>query len=519
MNPRARATDVQAARATADQFTAVPRRVDEPSNGAAHHNPPEARANRPSYAPVMPAASVLADQLAGWRERTGPLGERLAQALAAVIERGGLDGLPLPAERALASALGVSRATVVDAYARLRERRLVVSRERAGTFVRSLGRRGRAPGTELPQLPRLLAPAAERIDLAVAAPPLDDLVADVTVRLGDAAGLVAPHGYDPLGVEALRVAIAGRLTRDGLDARPDEVLVTNGAHEALALIATLFIGRGQPVLTETPTYPGALELFERAGGRPVGVAGDAAGMRPDLLAQTLARMPAAFVYLMPGCHSPTGATTQPGRRPALLDVAARHDTLVVEDAALDKLRFDGPLPSLRALAPERVLRVGSLDKLAWAGLRVGWVCGPRATVARLARLKAARDLGSGIPGQLAALQLFDQLDALRAARVALAKRRMETLHSELARRVPAWRIERPEGGWSLWARLPLNSDVDGDRLAAAAARHGVDVTAGSAHIPGVTPADAIRVAYAASEALLVEGARRLSAAWQELTRG
>lgn len=465
----------------------------------------------------MTDLSRLVTQLGPWREREGPLVQRLASALGAVIERGALDGVRLPAERRLAAELGVSRATVVHAYARLRERRLVASRERSGTVVRAVGRRGRAPGAQLPQLGRLLAPDAEHVDLAVAAPPLDELVAAIRVELSDAAGLVQPHGYDPQGMPALRAAIARRLTDDGLDAGADEVLITSGAHEALALISAVFVGRGQPVAVDAPTYPGALELFERAGGRPVTVARDAAGMRPDALAALLARRVVALLYLMPGCASPTGGSIALGRRPALLELAQAHDLLVVEDAALDKLRFDGPLPSLRALAPERVLRVGSLDKLAWAGLRVGWVSGPRETIARLAALKAARDLGSGILGQLAALQLLEDVDRLRAARVVQARSRMELLRAELREWLPSWEVDEPEGGWSLWARLPPEAGVDGDALTAAAARHGVDVAAGSAHVAGGGRVAAVRIAYAAPPPLLREGAQRLAAAWAELT--
>ncbi|MDO8212115.1 PLP-dependent aminotransferase family protein [Conexibacter sp. CPCC 206217] len=467
----------------------------------------------------MPDTVRLTAQLGSWRERPGSLAERLAAALGAVIERGGLDGVRLPAERRLAAELGVSRTTVIDAYARLRADGLVASRERSGTRVRAVGRRGRAPGTQLPQLGRLLAPDAQHVDLAVAAPPLDELVAGIRVELGDAAGLVQPHGYDPQGIPALREAIAERLTHDGLDARADEVLITSGAHEALQLIGTLFVGRGQPVAVDAPTYPGALELFERAGGRPVGVARDAAGMRPDALAALLGREVVALLYLMPGCDSPAGGSIALGRRPALLELAERHDLLVVEDAALDKLRFDGPLPSLRSLAPERVLRVGSLDKLAWAGLRVGWVSGPRATIARLAALKAARDLGSGILGQLAALQLLPDVDRLRAARVEQAHGRMEVLRGELRASVASWRIDAPEGGWSLWAQLPPEAGVDGEALTAAAARHGVDVAAGGAHYArdGRSPPPAIRIAYAAPPPTLREGAARLATAWAELT--
>src|SRR5215204_2132181 len=105
----------------------------------------------------MPDVDRLIAQLGPWRERAGARFEQLADALAAVIERGGLDGIALPAERRLADGLGVSRTTVVHAYALLRERRLVLSRERSATVVRSVGRRGRAPATELPQLDQLLA--------------------------------------------------------------------------------------------------------------------------------------------------------------------------------------------------------------------------------------------------------------------------------------------------------------------------------------------------------------------------
>lgn len=474
----------------------------------------------------MTDVTRLATQIGDWRGRSGPLGERLADGIAAVIERGSLDGVRLPAERRLAVELGVSRATVVHAYATLRRRRLVSSRERSGTVVRAVGRRGRAPGTQLPQLQRLLAPDAAHVDLAVAAPPLDELVAGIRVELGAAAGLVQPHGYDPQGMPALREQIAARLTRDGTGTDSDEVLITNGAHEALALLSDLFVGRGQPVAVDAPTYPGALELFERAGGRPVTVPGDAAGMRPDALRELLGRTVVALVYLMPGCGSPTGGSIALGRRPALIEAAAERDVLIVEDAALDKLRFEGPLPSLRSLAPDRVVRVGSLDKLAWAGLRIGWIVAPRTTIGRLTRLKAARDLGTGVLSQLAALSLLRDVDALRGARVEQAVTQMQHLRSELHRRVPDWTIERPQGGWSLWAQLPRSAGVDGDTFAAAASRHGVDVAAGRAHVAGgraevagggdAAGVAAVRIAYAAPEPLLTRGAERLAAAWADV---
>lgn len=456
----------------------------------------------------MAEADRLTALIGPWREGDGSQFARLAAALAAAIERGSLDGVVLPAERRLALALGVSRSTVVRAYESLREQGLVASRERSGTVVRPVNRRQVAPHGQMFQLAQLLGPG-EGIDLSVSSPPLDAVVAATSVTLGQGAG----HGYQPRGLPALRAAVAAKLTAAGSPTTADHVLITSGAHEGLALLAVLLVGRHQPVAADALTYPGALEIFERVGGRPVGVPGDAAGMRPDALRAVLARAPVGFVYLMPGLTNPTGTAIAAGRRPALLAAAADHDALVVEDAALDDLRFGAGPPPMRALAPDRVLHVGSLSKLAWAGLRVGWIAGPRDLIGRLARLKGARDLGTGALGQLAALQLLEDVDRLRAARRAQGQERLAVLSAELTARMPSWRLSEPIGGWSLWADL---RSVDSDLFTAAAARHGVDVSPGSSHVPGEAPSTAIRIAFAPPPELLREGARRLQAAWAEV---
>jgi DNA-binding transcriptional MocR family regulator len=366
--------------------------------------------------------------------------------------------------------------------------------------VRPLRRRQVAPRGQMFQLAQLLAPS-DAIDLSVPAPVVDDVVRGLSVSPADGAG----HGYAPWGLPALRAAVA-ELTATA----PEEVLITSGAHEALALIAALLVGRRQPVAVDPLTYPGLLEVLARAGGEPVVVAGDRAGMRADALRDVLRRGGIGFVYLMPGVANPTGASVAVGRRPALLQAAAEFDTFVVEDAALEHLRFDGPLTPLRALAPERVLHVGSMSKLGWAGLRVGWICGPRDLVGRLARLKGARDIGAGALGQLAALQLLRDLPSLRAARVAQGQERLGVLRAELAAALPSWTLNAPEGGWALWADM---GTVDSDVFTAAAAAHGVQVGPGSAHVPGEGSSTALRLAFSPPPDVLREGVRRLAAAW------
>jgi DNA-binding transcriptional MocR family regulator len=455
----------------------------------------------------MADAARVTALLGAWRDGDGPQFARLTAALATVIEQGSLDGVVLPAERRLASALGVSRSTVVRAYESLREQGLVASRERSGTVVRPLRRRQVAPRGQMFQLAQLLAPS-DAIDLSIPSPVIDAVVSGLSVSLGSASG----HGYAPWGLPALRSAVAAFLTSCGSPTEPEEVLITSGAHEGLALASALLVGARQPVAVDPLTYPGLLEVLARTGGEPVAVAGDRAGMRADALDAVLAGG-AGFVYLMPGVANPTGVGVALGRRRALLDVAAAHDTLVVEDAALEQLRFDGALPPLRALAPERVLHVGSLSKLGWAGLRVGWIVGPRDLVGRLARLKGARDIGAGALGQLAALSLLRDVEALRAARVEQGRTRLSVLRSELAAALP-WTLGAPEGGWALWADL---GSVDGDAFTAAAASHGVRVGPGSAHVPGEGSSTCIRVAFSAPEDVLREGVRRLTRAWASVT--
>ncbi len=458
----------------------------------------------------MSDAARLTALLGPWRDADGPQFARLAAAIATVIEGGSLDGAALPAERRLATALGVSRSTVVRAYESLRAQGLVASRERSGTVVRAVGGRRSAPRGQMFQLAQLLGDE-EGVDLSVAAPPVDDVVARVAVALDELDG----HGYAPRGLPALRTEVARRLTAAGSPTEPDEVLVTSGAHEALSLLAALLVGRRQPVAVDAVTYPGALEVIERAGGRAIGVSGDAAGMRADALDDVLAHHVVGFVYLMPGLHNPRGTAIAAGRRRALLAVAEEHDALVVEDAALDETRFEDDLPPLRALAPERVLRVGSISKLGWGGLRVGWLCGPRDLVGRLARLKGARDLGTGALGQLAALALLRDAERVRAARRAQGRERLALLRGELARRIPSWRCSEPQGGWSLWVDL---GDVDGDDLTAAAARHGVLVSPGSSHVPGEARSHHVRLAFSPPEAALRRAVARLEAAWAEVGR-
>ena len=331
----------------------------------------------------MAQPEQLISALGDWRAGRGPLFERLTGALARAAHQGALPaGGELPPERALAAELGVSRATVAAAYRELRERGLAVTRHGSGTVIRSV-----LPppgGSSSPALAGLLARAdgsTPVIDLSVGAPDLDELVSGLAPDGAELARHAAGHGYAPLGWPALRAAVAECLSRRGAPTSPEEVLITNGAQEAISLAVGIAAGDGRRIAVESPGYPGALDAIARAGGQPVAVGRDAGGLRVDELKRLLEHHHAHALYVTPSVNNPTGGRTAGHRRERLAALAAEHDFTIVEDTVLDELRYDGdPGTPLWAIAPERVLAAGSLSKVAWGGLRVGWLRAPRPLV-------------------------------------------------------------------------------------------------------------------------------------------
>jgi 2-aminoadipate transaminase len=300
-------------------------------------------------------------------------------------------------------------------------------------------------------------------------------------------------GVDPLvlqygtiaGPESFREALARVLTRRyRWPVRAGELLVTGGISSALAFASQLFARAGQAVVCGDPTYFLAKGIFESQGLPVVGVPVDDGGMRVEELERRLETgLRPAFVYCMPSFHNPCGVCLEPGRARRLVELAERYDFLVVADEPYVMLHFGKQPPPCMMSYDEgrgRVLSLGSFSKILGPGLRLGWVHAAEGLVERFSQHGALRS-GGGLNPVVASIvegviengRLDRNIEHLRRVLGGRAK----VLWGALRKRLPACRVEEPQGGYFVW--VPLPAGVDANELLAKAEAHGVKFTPGS----------------------------------------
>jgi DNA-binding transcriptional MocR family regulator len=238
-----------------------------------------------------------------------------------------------------------------------------------------------------------------------------------------------------------------------------------------------------------------------------------AGADVAALRRTATQTAPALVYLVPSFHNPTGCLMPEGARREVAELAEARGVPVVEDESLAELTFGAePPPPIAAFAPRApVFTVGSMSKLYWGGLRVGWVRGPRPLIMRLTRFKVAADLSGSLLGQALAARLLARRDEVVRMRRRESQRRFECLARLVREQLPEWSWTAPAGGLTLWVRLPTAS---AEELARVAPQHGVSIVPGPVHSPSRGFGDRLRLPYVMDEATLAEGVARLARAWQ-----
>ncbi|HEX5499706.1 MAG TPA: PLP-dependent aminotransferase family protein, partial [Thermomicrobiales bacterium] len=313
-----------------------------------------------------------------------------------------------------------------------------------------------------------------------------------------------------------------KLARDqGIDAARDNILVTAGSSQAIDLLLDAFVDWGDTIVSESPTFLGAVSAFRHAGANVVPTPIDDDGIDIAALESRLERLQAdgvtpKFIYVIPNFQNPAGVCLSLERRHALIDLARRYGTVVIEDDAYFDLRYDGEqLPPLYALDDSgHVLYMGTLSKTMGPGMRIGWLVGPPEIVHRLTVLKV--DGGTNIFGShVAADWLPRHLEAHVAGLRDTYRRRRDAMLAALARSMPPGaRWSRPEGGFFVWVTFP--DAVDVDRMLPQAQERGVDFLPGSRCFSDGGGRHAMRLAFSfADEAQIERGIEILG----EITRG
>ncbi|MFN7938303.1 MAG: PLP-dependent aminotransferase family protein [Bryobacteraceae bacterium] len=462
-----------------------------------------------------------------------PLYRQLYDQLRLHIQSGRISrGERLPATRELAGLLGLNRATVASAYELLENEGLMKGHVGRGSFVEGEPLpQPRAAWTDLhpstESLPHLSMPA-DGISFASSRPagelfPMEEFRAtcEEVIHGRDAASILqlgSPSGYPPLRSYLIEEARASGSASDS-----DDILITSGCQQALDLLQRVLIRPGDAVALEDPVYPGLRGMFQSAGARLVGVPVGPNGIEPSALRAVLERDRPRFLIVTPNFQNPTGATMPLPARQAILQLVREAGVILIENDIYGLLRYEGdPLPSLKQLAPESdVVSLGSFSKVAFPGLRVGWVIAPHQLISRLQEAKQWCDLHSD---QLSQAVMFRFAESGRLAEhrkkvLAAGAERLSAVLSACKRHLPPGsRWTHPQGGMNLWVRLP--EPLDSAELLPRAEAANVNYLPGKYFAVSRTEPGALRLSFAGlSPARIHEGVAQLGSIFRtELER-
>ncbi|HEY0950293.1 PLP-dependent aminotransferase family protein [Nocardioides sp.] len=329
----------------------------------------------------------------------------------------------------------------------------------------------------------------EVVSLAGGMPNISGLPLDVVG--GAISDLIATQGPVAMqygsgqGVPELREQICEVMRLEGIDAHPDDVVVTVGSQQAVDLVTRIFCDPGDVVICEAPSYVGALGVFKAYQCDVVHAEMDADGLVPDALRQAIAVTKAAgktikFLYTIPNFHNPAGVTLSAERRREVLEICRAEDILVLEDNPYGLLGFSGePMRALRADEAEGVIYLGSFSKTFAPGFRVGWALAPHAVREKLVLAQESATLCPPQFSQMAVSAYLSEHDwqgQIKQFREMYRERR-DAMVQALEDLMPAscrWNV--PAGGFYVWLTLPPGIDAKAMLPRA--------VTARVAYVPG-----------------------------------
>lgn len=362
--------------------------------------------------------------------------------------------------------------------------------------------------------------SAEHISFSAGFPDRDSLptgaIIDATRAALEAEGEWALQYGHGLGNRNLADLILAKLERDlGIAATPEQILITAGASQAIGLAIEMLVDWGDTIITEAPTWMGAVRAFQNAGAKAVSVPIDENGTDVEALERTLADLKARgitpkFIYTIPTFQNPTGVSTSLERRKRIVELAHEYGTFIFEDDAYAGLRYGGEhVPPIFALDDKgTTLYFGTLSKTLGAGMRLGWVVAHPTLINRMAVLKV--DGSTNVFGTyVAAAWIPEHLDEHIEELKEIYQHRRDLMLAELTEHMPegaSW--TEPEGGFFIWVTLP--EGVDTTAMAEQARERGVEYLAGAGCFADGSGRNTLRLSFSfARDEEIREGIRIL----------
>lgn len=470
---------------------------------------------------------------------------QIASTIADRIRSGLIEpGTRLPSVRKMTADLGVSLVTVTKAYAELEANHLIRCSQGKGCYVTGIGM-GLSDHTErdvgthkidsnnsgaslnwqmtlVDYLPRAQlwrhfdASPQVRYELHMSAIhpellPTRDIIDSAYHVSSDHAERMAAYGSFQ-GDGELRQTFASHFASRGLQVTPERMLITSGAQQGIDLVARTFIGPGDVVYMEAPSYTGAIDVFTSRGAKIITVPMDNEGMRIDLLTRLCDTYPPKLIYTIPTYHNPTGITMSATRRTQLLNIAQSYHCLILEDDPFADLYFTTPPPaSIKSMDQAgHVVYIKSFSKVLSPGCRIACAIADGSVLTRLVAAKSTADLGSPLLTQKA-IQAYIQnhydpyVCRLREQLYARLTRASEILQRHATKDMH-WRL--PGGGLNLW--LELRGNMDMHELHRQSLAAGVSFLPGSACYVAESDTSNLRICFTVTTAeALEQGLRTL----------
>jgi 2-aminoadipate transaminase len=470
-----------------------------------------------------------------------PVYIQIRNQIRAMIHNGSLPaGSLLPPERKLAESLGVNRSTILAAYRELKADGLVDSHVGKGTVVLSVMEEVSETHGEFEQplymhyfsqisersgdpFLRDLLVMANRDDIISFSAGISAIETDpVEALAGMEKELIEQPGHAALkhtpteGIWSFREQISLLMQKRGIPSAPDEILVLSGSQQGIDIAARVFIDPGDVVIVEEPSFFSALQIFNTAGARIVGVPVDDQGMRVDILEQLLQRHRPKLIYTMPTFQNPSGISMSMDRRRRLLEVAYRKKVLILEDDPYGNIVYEGAKkPTLKEMDKYGyVLYLSTFSKILFPGIRIGWMAAPAPIVHRFTMIKQLQDLHANSISQwiverfLASGKYEEHVRKLCAEYKAKRDLMLDAL---LNKPVEGMEWIKPAGGFYIWCRLP--EGVPHMALLMNASEKGVSYVPGTAFYTGGRGGQYMRLNFTyPSREDIVKGIERLKAA-------